>query len=1007
MDNFSEEKLKAGLDTGFFNTAHITSDPAYRPELLKNRTENQETVLSAIIKELESCESFDFSVAFITSDGLACLLPTFNYLKDHNVHGRILTTNYLNFTDPGSLSKILQFPNITLKVYTKGPFHPKGYIFKQTDYYSLVIGSSNLTQNALKKNQEWNLKLLSCTDGELLYSTRKEFERVWDEAEPVNQNWLDSYSALYENVKKNRKFIPVETLDVLEDSEIFEDEDEIQQKSIIPNKMQNAALLNLNELRIKGEKKALLVAATGTGKTYLAAFDVLQVKPKKVLYIVGRETILKKSEKSFKRILGKNIKTGFLTGKEKAFDCDYLFANSYTLKNDKWLTKFSKDTFDYVIVDEVHHGGAATYQKIMDYFTPEFLLGLTATPERSDKFDIFKQFNYNIASEIRLKDALEANLLCPFHYYGVTDITVNGEEIDDKSDFAKLVADERIRHIKDTIELYSNNSEKRKGLIFCPKIKEGQELSKKLNEIGFNTVFLSGADDEEIREATISRLESDEDNLEFIISVDILNEGIDIPAVNQVVMLRPTQSSIIFVQQLGRGLRKNQNKAFLTVIDFIGNYDNNFLIPIALFGENSQRKDKIRKIFSDGSNAIPGASTIDIEQIAKKRIYQALDKISFQKSKLLKEQYELIKKRIGHIPCMMDFINNNGIDPMNFVEYMGKSKKNGVKRNSYIEFACWVEEISSGMTEDELMILRFVSEEIAKGIRLYEIVMLLLLINNNHFTREEVKTKFATRGAAFLESSFDCAIRVLDLSYFKSQSGELQKNYKLYNSLSFIEEKGGLYTISSKFLTALKNDIFVKNILDILSYSEYNWLSLYSHTQDHSDLVLYQNYTRKDVSKILNWNNDNSTTMYGYRVNIETKTCPIFVNYEKEINVQGTATNYDDKFIDNSMFSWMSRPGLTLNSKEIKEMLELSTSGLLIPMFIQKSKTKKDGSGEHYYIGNCKVLNSENTTRLIDGKKTKYVNITFEIYPPVRDDMYTYIADNLDDDLIESESKLA
>ena len=586
MTSINTDKLIESLRAGFISN-RISSDNTLMSSLLVNNYKKNKKILSAISEELETCEAFDFSVAFINDSGLASIMQKLDYLASHNIKGRVLTTNYLNFTSPGALSKLLEFPNIEVRAYTKGGFHPKGYIFRQSNYYSIIIGSANLTASALSMNQEWSIRFLSLTDGQIVFSVREEFERVWSEAEIVTPEWITDYTIDYNLKRVSLKSLSKDAVKELQaENSIEEKEEQAEELEIVPNSMQKEAMISLADLRLKGEDRALLIAATGTGKTYLSIFDVKQCSPRKVLYVAHRDMILNKSEKSFRTLLP-NIRTGFLNGTQKDINADYLFASIFTLAKDDTLHTFTKDYFDYIIVDEVHHAGAESYKKIIEYFTPKFLLGLTATPERTDGFDIFALFHNNIPYEIRLQKALEEDLLCPFHYYGLSDLTVNGELIDDKSDFSKLVSSERIGHVERAIKSYKSNDVPVKGLIFCSRVEEAKSLSSALNNDGFVTTYLTGENSDLEREEVIQKLESDLNPLQYIISVDIFNEGVDIPCVNQVVMLRPTQSAIIFVQQLGRGLRKDKSKSYVSVIDFIGNYENNFFIPIALFGDNS------------------------------------------------------------------------------------------------------------------------------------------------------------------------------------------------------------------------------------------------------------------------------------------------------------------------------------------------------------------------------------------------------------------------------------
>lgn len=288
--------------------------------------------------------------------------------------------------------------------------------------------------------------------------------------------------------------------------------------------------------------------------------------------------------------------------------------------------------------DEVHRAGAKSYKTIIDYFQPKFLLGMSATPERSDGFDIFELFDHNIAYEIRLNDAMKEDLICPFHYFGITELTVEGKIIDDQTQFNHLVSDARVQYIKEKVEFYGYSGSRVKGLVFCSRNEEAQNLSKKFNDIGYRTVALSGASSQEERAEAVQRLGQDENEgaLDYIFTVDIFNEGVDIPEINQVVMLRPTKSAIIFVQQLGRGLRKVFGKEYVVVLDFIGNYDNNYLIPIALSGDQSYNKDNIRRYVAESNRIIYGCSTINFDKITRERIYKSIDHADFNDLKIIK-----------------------------------------------------------------------------------------------------------------------------------------------------------------------------------------------------------------------------------------------------------------------------------------------------------------------------------------------------------------------------------
>ena len=1014
MTSLNSDQLLQSLQTGFISkNYHSINDLA--PTLLVNDYHKEKKILSSIVEELETCEAFDFSVAFINHEGLAAIKQKLDEISLYSLahpenpkKGRILTTNYLNFTQPSALEELMQFPNIEIRAYTKGGFHPKGYIFKQSNYYSMIIGSANLTASALTMNQEWSVKFLSCIDGQIVSTVQNEFENVWKEADVVNEEWLRNYANKYDEkkialklvskqIKELRKqegketkeetptpIFPALQADLQETqfeqyteapSEFEYEEDDVIE--IVPNSMQKEAMVALHNLREDKQTRALLIAATGTGKTYLSIFDVNQMKPKKVLYVAHRDMILDKAEKSFKNILP-NIKTGFLKGSTKEIKADYLFASVFTLAKEETLKLFKKDEFDYIIVDEVHHAGAESYKKVIDYFEPKFLLGLTATPERTDGFDIFSMFHNNIAYEIRLQKAMEEDLLCPFHYYGLTDLTVDGEIIDAKSDFRKLVSDERIKHIERAINLYRNFEYPVKGLIFCSRVEEAKELSNKLNRDGYHTKYLTGENSDYEREAVIQQLESDEDPLQYIISVDIFNEGVDIPCVNQVVMLRPTQSAIIFVQQLGRGLRKLKGKSYVSVIDFIGNYENNFFIPIALYGDNSYNKDNLRKVMSTGSAGLPGTSTVQISEIARQKIYQAISETSFTQLKILKEEYNKLKMRLARIPTMMDFVNNGFIDPHLFIDYA----------SSYYEFLKKMDKDYVDIESKHRLSLQFISCEFSHGYRLHEVLLLKLLILNGTVSLEGFSRELANRKIRF-NGRVNQILKVLSKDYYR------QEDQKKYGEISYVafDKTTKQFSKTEYFESLLKNQIYKTHFLDTLEYAIDKAILKANEIVGDDDLVYYRKYSRKDVFKIMNFDKDQNPQNVGGYIIQEIdgrKKCPVFVTYEKREDIS-SSTKYKDFFIDNTRFNWMSKNKRYLNSPDVAAILEQKTNNIQIELFIKKD----DNEGtDFYYIGKMKTdADSKEQTQIPNekGQMLPVVNLKFDIEPAVPHNLYSYL----------------
>lgn len=648
------DELNKALHTSFIDKS-FPSNKDLRPKLFFNDHKRRMNLAFEITKRLKECDYFEFSVAFISESGLAVLKQILLNLKEKGVKGRIITSTYLGFNAPKMFKQLLSFTNIEVRIFEQEHcgFHPKGFIFHTGDHRDIIVGSSNLTQTALESNQEWDLFFTSHENGELASQVSNEFDIQWELSTPLTNEWIESYKETY--VK------PVRPASVQ------------SPKTIKPNKMQEEALKSLKNLRDNNKDKALLISATGTGKTFLSAFDVKRFKPKRLLFVVHRRNIAEAALRSFKYLIP-NVSMGIFSGNTKETDSDFIFSTVQTIHKKEYREMFEREAFDYIIIDEVHRAGAQSYQDIVDYFKPKFLLGMSATPERSDDFDIYEMFDHNIAYEIRLIQAMEYNLLCPFHYYGITDMTIDGIEIDDKSEFNILTSELRVDYIIEKINEYGYSGDRIHGLIFCSRKDECEKLSQLFNIRGYKTIALIGDSSEEMRQKAIDSLESnDENSLDYIFTVDIFNEGIDIPKVNQVVMLRPTESAIVFVQQLGRGLRKNDSKEYVVIIDFIGNYEKNFLIPVALSGQTNYNKDSLRQFVCEGSLITPGASTIQFDQITEKKIYQSIDAANFTQVRLIKDSYKQLKEKLGRIPHLKEFEQYGAID----VQLMFQNKSLG------------------------------------------------------------------------------------------------------------------------------------------------------------------------------------------------------------------------------------------------------------------------------------------------------------------------------------------
>ena len=1011
------ELLRRGLATAFIDS-NTASNLAYKPQFVSNNYKEGKKVLSAIEEELLDCDSFVISVAFITRGGITPLLQTFKELENKGIPGRILTTDYLNFSEPEALNCLDGLSNITLKMYrtkqVQEGFHTKGYIFKKGEFYRIIVGSSNVTQTALTTNKEWNTKIVSTKQGEYTQDILDEFEKLWDSPHAMEyERFIEEYTEEYlknKIIQKQRK--------VAREKEVVS----LEEFTLQPNSMQVQFIANLQKLYEEKEEKALLISATGTGKTYASAFAMRELGFKRVLFLVHRNQIAKQALKSYRKVFGGKIRMGMFIGKHQDYDADFIFATVQTLSKEENLKKLPRNYFDCCIYDEAHHTAADSYKRVMDYFTPEFTLGMTATPDKRDDYidgrNIYEIFNHQIAYEIRLQQAMEEDLLCPFHYFGGTDI----ERIKDTGksreeqleNFRFLTSDERVKHVMEQAKYYGYCGNRVKGLIFCSRVEEAQELSKKFNKNGWRTLVLTGSDSEEERAKAIERLimeekdsgdyESDVDvtegPLDYILSVDIFSEGVDVPQINQVIMLRPTQSPIVFVQQLGRGLRKADEKEYVVILDFIGNYKNNFMIPIALSGDRTYNKDNIRRYVMEGGRVLPGASTIHFDKVSRKRIFSAIDNANFSDLKLIKENYTNLKNKLGHIPALQDFDKYGEMDVLRIFD----NKSLG----SYYRFLVkYEDEYTIRLSEEEEKVIEFVSKKLASGKRVQELLLL----------RRMLKYKDTLKNTDVLED-WSCDLRdrygiivneqqVLNVVSVMTNNFQSGVSKKIYDNCVFVEKmenyfteerfrsydeklRGGeKYTISSNFHSMLENTVFYQILSELVEFGINRYETQYRKHYEDTDFVLYQKYTYEDACRLLNWeSNEVPLNIGGYKYDKKTKTFPVFINYNKNEEISDT-TKYEDHFINSSSLIAISKNGRSLQSEDVQNFIHAKERGIDVQLFVRKNKDDKI-SKEFYYLGRMEATGRTEEIIMNNTDKTA-VKIEWKLDVPVREDIYEYI----------------
>ena len=976
QEDFSTRRLVDGYHKAFIDSS-IEADLTYSPQFISNS--NGRKVLTVIENELKGCDDLFISVAFITMGGIAPLLGTLKDLEHKGTRGRILTTDYLMFSDPRALDKLNSLSNLDIRVFKtvdgNTGFHTKGYMFHNNGDLRIIVGSSNLTQSALSTNHEWNTRIISTSEGQYAKDIETEFDNLW-ESSVCYDEYREEYSKLFNQTKREREELNklTRTLDLG------------YSKVLVPNKMQEEFTCNIARIIHAGGKRAMLISATGTGKTYASAFAVRKLFTdnilinRKALFISHREQINKQALQSYKRIFGEHITMELLSGNQndviKAKKADFLFSTMNMMAKEEIRKQFSPKEYSIIILDECHRSGADSYQKIIDYFHPDFMLGMSASPERTDNFDVFSLFDHKIACEIRLQQALENDLLCPFHYFGITDIEIDGK-LDEVSKFKDLTSDKRVQHILERAEYYGFSGSRVKGLVFCSSKDEAAELSRKFNETGqYSTMMLSGDDSQETRETAINRLTSDDskNKLDYIFTIDIFNEGVDIPEVNQIIMLRPTKSPIIFVQQLGRGLRKADGKEFVIILDFIGNYDNNYMIPIALSGDRTGNKDNIRRSLMEGNNLIKGASTIYFDEISRKRIYSSIDSANLNRAQILKREYQSLKYKLGRIPKIKEFDEYGELDPLRIIQYS----------NSYHNFLkAYEPDYNTEFTKEQEGILNFVSYRFASGMRIHELSLLKFLICNPELIDTWEDYVHNTYNVLIDDYSRTSIRNVLTNKFFRGNK----------ISPNLIDDKASDFRPSVELITAISDVNFKDTLLDIIDFGIYRYKLNYSRTYKETSFNLYQKYTYTDVCRLLNWKKEEvSLNIGGYKYDRYTNTYPIFINYEKSEDISAT-TRYEDVFIDQSNLIAISKSNRTIKSEDVATAIHSKERNIFMPLFVRKNKDDKT-SKEFYFLGTVRHNGHLQEFIMPNTDNTSAVEIGYHLDTPVETNLYEYLTDS-------------
>ena len=932
-------------------------------ELIINEKAKFRNFFIYLKQELLNCKKFYFIVSFIRYSGIQLLISTLDELEKQGIQGEIITSVYLNITDSKALRKLLPYKNIKVKIYNNSSesFHTKAYLFEKEKYHSVVIGSSNISQSALYSAEEWNVKLTDSSFFNIYKKSLNQFEKLWhsNEAIELTQDFIDEY-------EKYKKSVNVQNTFDYRKTKIE------QENEFVPNSMQKRVLQKLKETRINGNKKGLVISATGTGKTYLAAMDIKQFfeinsntenklfeindkKSKtsniKFLFIAHREELLENAINVFSKILkiDKN-EFGRIYGGLKEIDKSIIFASIQSLRN--CYNEFKPSFFDYVIVDEFHHSMSDSYLKTLSYFNPKFLLGLTATPKRMDGKDILSLCDYNVVDEIGIKEALEEDLIVPFHYFGVNDYTINYDNIpykngkyNEKILLENLLLNTRTDYIVEKINKFGFDGDELSAVAFCQNIEHAFFMKEEFSKKGYKSAVITANTSSNERSEILEKFKNKK--IEILCVVDILNEGIDIPTINLLLFLRPTMSSTIFIQQIGRGLRKAKNKDFITIIDFIGNHKKDYLL-INYFSSEVDNKDtlftKKEKIINEIKNQfsnIPKSCYVELDRICQNRIIEKIEKINFSSKNILKEMYLDYKAEIGksenEILKVSDFDTNIEL-------FQELSLKLGSFYNAQLQFE------NSEIKQNKIFLLNSEETEflayLEKKLTIVEPFTYLIvkyLINNDFINLEiivdEYKNYFNIKDDFRKEYVINRIFTELveDEILEKNSKNRLFKISKKYNKI-FENKKENNDEINLKLidLDNSKNTNYnFKNRLEDLLYlglSEFkknNNLSIFNE----NILIPYKKYKRIELQILLDSKVPKGSWRAGY-ANTDKDIC-LFATIDKTHILQENL-KYDNSLFADDIIQWISQPKTAHTSSVGKMFINHKKLGYNVHIFIRK-----------------------------------------------------------------------
>lgn len=928
-DEFEELKISESAEVLTFVYSKINNpsldNKIIRPETSISRTslftgsKTEPNLSEEMNKEIASADEIYMLVSFIKWTGLRTILDELKTFTNSGRKLKIITTSYMQATDYRAVVELAKLNNTEVKISydtERTRLHAKAYIFKRYNGFTTAyVGSSNMSKIAMTSGLEWNVKLSEKGSFDIITKINATFETYWNQPTfELFNNTEESKENLRIALNKNRE----------------KDIDMSFEFNIKPYAFQKEILENLDaERELFGRYKNLIVAATGVGKTVISAFDYKKFsdnnKRARLLFVAHREEILKKSRDTF-RVICKDLNFGeLLVGDYRPEKIEYLFVSIQSLNSTKLIEKTTPDFYDYIIIDEVHHGAAKSYQKLLEYYKPKILLGLTATPERMDGADITKYFDKRIAYEMRLPEAIDSKLLSPFQYFGVSDSvdlsnlkwTRGGYEVSELENvyiYDTKIAKRRAKEIiTNTIE-YVDDIEEVKGLGFCISIKHAEFMNEEFNNAGIPSIVLTGNSKKDVRDTAIKKIRKGE--IKFIFTVDLFNEGVDIPEINTILFLRPTESLTIFLQQLGRGLRLSEGKDCLTVLDFIGQSNKNYNFSDKFEALIGKTKHSVEYYIKNGFSILPKGCFIKLEKQAKEYVLRNIRDLKSNKNIL-----------IGKIRYFKDDTNKE-LTLKNFLEHYNISIHDFYKSNRTFSRLC-------------------VSAEVIPDFE-YEY---------EDFLARRIPTLLSMDSPKLINFS----IKYLNNIDMKLNNEEIiLRNMLYYTFYNNIPTKFGYNSIRDALKILVDNEYYKKEILEILEilYEEIDFVPIKNSYDFKSPLEVHSSYTQAQILAAFEYYTEGfyAPMFEGVFYSKDKDIDVFFVTLNKSEKDFSESTLYEDYAISEDLFHWQSQNKATQKSKNVQRYIN---SNGRVSLFVRESRNINGKTAPYMYLGECTHVSHE------------------------------------------------